>query len=87
MKFIVIMLGLCPIIVLGQSSTINTAVRPKQEAHAIEQQPEIDGEVINDPIWQQVAPFSDFIQSQPNFGLAISEKTEVRIAYDAETFY
>ena len=61
--------------------------RPTVQAVALSERPEIDGEVIQDPIWQAVTPFGGLIQTQPNFGEAASEKTEIRIAYTAETFY
>ncbi|MFH6601951.1 DUF5916 domain-containing protein [Maribacter algicola] len=61
--------------------------RPVASAVALETAPIIDGEVINDALWQAIEPFGNLIQVQPNFGKPASEKTEIRIAYTKETFY
>ena len=46
----------------------------------------IDG-VLNEPVWQQAEPVTNFIQSDPVQGAAPSQKTEVRVAYDDKAFY
>lgn len=61
--------------------------RPTASAVIIDVDPVIDGEVLEDPVWQNVTPFGDFTQLQPNFGFPASEKTEIRIAYTSETFF
>ncbi len=61
--------------------------RPVANAVALETAPAIDGEVLNDAIWQAIEPFGDLTQVQPNFGRPASEKTEIRIAYTKEPFY
>ncbi|MBT8322449.1 MAG: hydrolase, partial [Eudoraea sp.] len=61
--------------------------RPTVQAVPLAELPEIDGEVREDNVWQAIAPFGNLIQTQPNFGEAASEKTEIRIAYTADTFY
>ncbi len=61
--------------------------RPNALAVKIEENPILDGEVINDGVWQKITPTSGFIQSRPFYGQPASEKTEVRIAFDAQTFY
>ncbi len=71
----------------GQDNTATTNVRPDTEAISLELGPAIDGDVLNDPVWQAVIPFGDLVQSQPNYGQAASEKTDIRIAYTEETFY
>ena len=48
--------------------------------------PEIDGH-LDDPVWQLAMPITDFTQSQPNEGAAVTERTEVRVMYDAEYLY
>lgn len=57
------------------------------KAIKIESAPEIDGEVLNDPLWQAMPHYSDLIQTQPNFGYPSSERTDIRIAYTDDTFY
>ncbi|WP_373518051.1 hypothetical protein [Pricia sp.] len=56
-------------------------------ATALEKTPVIDGDVLNDEIWQGVAAFDNLTQAQPNFGRPASEKTEIRVGYTAETFF
>ncbi len=61
--------------------------RPVATAIAIEERPAMDGDVLNDPVWQAIEPFGEFSQAQPNFGESASERTEVRIAYTEDIFY
>ncbi len=48
--------------------------------------PHIDGK-LNDQIWQNIPPVTDFTQVWPNDGEPATEKTEVRIAYDRDNLY
>ena len=72
---------------IAQSSTValQTMPRPSAQAMAIEEGPEVDGLVINDPLWLAIPAITDFWQSQPHAGQPDSEKTEVRIAYTPTT--
>lgn len=65
----------------------NVNERPSAGAHFIENDPLIDGEVLNDELWQNIPPFGDLVQTRPNAGQAASEKTEIRIVYTAEVLY
>ncbi len=76
-----------PILLFSQNTTTIDNQKPVVKASAIQEGPVIDGEVLNDHIWQQIAPFGDLSQNQPNFGQPATEKTEIRIAYTQETFY
>lgn len=87
MKFILAVVGLIPIILFAQTKTIDTSIRPKHSSTKIEEAPIVDGEVLNDPLWKAIEPITDMVQIRPNLGNLASEKTEIRIAYDAETFY
>jgi hypothetical protein len=71
----------------GNGSSNYAVERPSTPAVTIEQAPTIDGNVLTDPVWQAVEPITELWQSQPNAGQPASERTEVRIAYDQETFY
>ena len=67
----------------------NNPVDPK--AYALEAQktptaPKIDG-FLEPEIWATVPAAGNFIQRQPNEGLPATEKTEVKIIYDAENIY
>ena len=65
----------------------NTKERPSAPVIKLETGPILDGEVIKDPIWQSIIPLGVLTQTQPNSGQSASEKTEIRITYDATTFY
>ncbi len=49
--------------------------------------PNIDGEVLNDPIWSSILPISEFWQTRPYDGQSISERTEVRISFTKDAIY
>jgi hypothetical protein len=49
--------------------------------------PVIDGDVFADPAWAQATPITTFWQEQPNEGQPVSERTEVRIMFTADTLY
>jgi len=73
---------------LSQNPTLSASGdRPTANAVAIESAPNVDGEVLNDAIWQAIEPFDGMTQAQPNFGRPATEKTDIRIAYTKETFY
>ena len=63
------------------------AERPSATASVIESVPTIDGNVIDDPIWQSISPITELWQTQPNAGQPASERTEIRIAFDQKTFF
>ncbi|NNM17440.1 MAG: carbohydrate binding family 9 domain-containing protein, partial [Croceitalea sp.] len=67
--------------------TDSTFLRPNYQAIALTQDPEIDGDIINDPIWQSIPAITNLLQIRPNYGELVSEKTEVRIAFSNSTFY
>jgi hypothetical protein len=52
-----------------------------------------DGETIaldgrlDEPVWSRAVPGGDFTQVDPDNGRPATEKTEVRIAFDADTVY
>ena len=46
----------------------------------------IDG-LLDDAIWQQVAPISDLLQTAPLEGQPATERTEVRFVYDDDAIY
>ena len=48
--------------------------------------PEIDGD-LGDPVWRQAKPITQLTQSQPDEGAASTERTEIRVLYDAEYLY
>jgi hypothetical protein len=70
-------------------SMLNSGLLAASEAVELvraEQAPKIDG-VLDDAVWQAARPWSDFKTSKPDYGKAVSEKTEVYVAYDREHIY
>ena len=49
--------------------------------------PIIDGEVLNEPLWEQVYTIRDLKQIKPDYGAPASEKTAIKIAYTSKTLY
>ena len=49
--------------------------------------PIIDGEVLNETLWEQVYTIRDLKQIKPDYGAPASEKTAIKIAYTAKTLY
>lgn len=76
-----------PLLSASQNNTTNLKERPTATAVSIQSEPLLDGEVLNDEIWQQIKPFGSLNQIQPNYGQPASEKTDIRIAYTTTTFY
>jgi hypothetical protein len=64
-----------------------TSVRRELSAVRVDQAPEIDGRVLDDPVWQPIAASEDFRQNTPDEGAAASERTLVRVIYTADTLY
>ena len=78
------------IAILASSSSLfsqTDSERPVASATAITEVPTLDGEVQNDPAWQNVLPITNLVQQQPNQGAPVSERTEIRIAYDKDNLY
>ncbi|MBI3550051.1 MAG: carbohydrate binding family 9 domain-containing protein [Elusimicrobia bacterium] len=55
-------------------------------AHFIKEPIVIDG-ALSEPAWGTAEPATDFIQTEPDLGRAPSERTEIRVLYDAENLY
>ena len=62
-------------------------VRPEVKINYIENDPIIDGNVINDKVWNTIFPITSMTQVTPNFGEPSSEKTEIRLAYTDRNLY
>ena len=69
------------------AQTPDVSHRPSTYSVSIEQEPEIDGEVLHDPIWQNIEPITEMTQTKPDQGKPASENTEIRIAYTSSVFY
>ena len=49
--------------------------------------PKLDGEVREDPAWQAVVPTAGFIQTRPDEGQPVSQRTELRVLYSDDAIY
>ena len=72
---------LFPLSVLAQQSE-PAANRPVATAVQAAETPVLDG-ILDERVWQDAAPLTDFVQSDPFEGQPSSQRTEVRILYDA----
>ena len=52
----------------------------------VEKGPKIDG-TLDDPLWKLAKPLADFRQKEPEEGTPATERTEVRVLYDAHHIY
>lgn len=81
------------------SNLVNAAARPSAgagsppqdgpriaQAARVDRRPALDG-TLDDPLWQQAEPISDFRQREPFEGANPTEKTEVRILYTRTAVY
>ncbi len=71
----------------GQAQAPIDTDRPSAQITSLEQAPEIDGEIINDPVWQQISPITQMIQVKPDNGQPASEPTEIHLAYTPTVLY
>src|SRR5687768_15302376 len=60
---------------------------PTATAVAVAEGPSLDGNVLDDAVWQQAPVIGGFWQEQPDEGAPASENTEVRIVFTRETLY
>jgi Domain of unknown function (DUF5916) len=68
------------------SAAQSSKERPFVEAVKVETGPRVDG-VLDDAAWQTATPVDTFTQQEPRLGQPATERTEVRIVYDARTIY
>jgi hypothetical protein len=67
-------------------TVISEEDRLEVTASAATPSPKIDG-VLDDAVWGQTTPVTGFIQSEPDEGQTATQRTEVRVAYDASFIY
>ncbi len=59
----------------------------RAQAIRVERGPSVDGDVLNDPIYEGAPVISGFRQNTPDEGQPSSEQTEARIVYTDDTLY
>lgn len=69
-----------------ESVDIDNRTRPTARAYRIDTPPRIDG-LVDEPIWLEMEPATNFIQQEPNNGMPSTEQTEVRVAFDEDNLY
>ncbi len=84
--FLLLVCSVVSIAVFGQG-VLDISPRPVTSATAIDSDPVLDGDVINDEFWSSIQPITDLVQVKPDNGQPVSERTEIRIAYTPRTFY
>src|SRR5690242_1591888 len=74
--------------VAGGQATTRSQSDPRPVAHAALRQGEvtIDGR-INEAAWAAATPITELSQSTPEEGKPASQRTEIRILYDASALY
>lgn len=70
-----------PITVIAQKNAPDTV-----SAFPLRDKIKLDGN-LDEPVWQQVTPISNFIQREPDFGKPGTEKTQVAIVYSSNALY
>ena len=70
-----------------ESRELTPAGFPLVRALGVGSSPAVDGDVLGDPAYAGAMLATGFVQSRPFEGRAASERTEVRIVYDADTIY
>jgi len=60
----------------------DAVVRPVR----VERPPKIDG-LLDEELWREIEPISDFRQQEPDNGELATERTEVRVCYDGRYLY
>ena len=73
---------LCPLYVNAASGPVEY----RAEAYRTYQSIEIDGD-FSEADWQHAKPIDQFVQTEPDEGVPITESTEVRILYDEKNIY
>ena len=61
--------------------------RPRAMAVRVEEPPILDGNVLEDPAWNNVSVATGFRQTMPDQGQPASERTEVRVVFTDDTIY
>ncbi|MEQ8313052.1 MAG: DUF5916 domain-containing protein [Gammaproteobacteria bacterium] len=82
----IVFIGILPALVSAQELS-SRSVRPTTVAVALSEAPVIDGVVLSDDAWFNVAPTSGFTQVRPNEGQPSTQNTEVYVGYTEDTLY
>jgi hypothetical protein len=71
---------------LGASAPLHAQQSPDAQASRITAPPVVDGR-LHDDVWSDLRALEGFTQREPSEGRPVSQRTEVRVAYDSEALY
>jgi len=71
---------------LPQTPSSQTNLLQIVDATRVEVAPKLDG-TLDDPVWQQTKPITNFLQREPYEGEPPTERTEVRVLYTKHAVY
>lgn len=87
MRLLILIALICLFSVAASAELEPRQTGPVGEAVELSVMPNLDGDVKNDPAWQDVVPFTDFTQWAPANGKPASRKTEVFLGYSDKFLY
>jgi hypothetical protein len=70
----------------AQTGAHATGAAPRMQAVERTAPIVVDGR-LDEAVWQSAAPAADFVQRDPSEGQPATQRTEVRVAYDADALY
>jgi hypothetical protein len=76
---------LCALLSLGGFSA-SAQFKQTLRAVRVDKGPKLDG-YLDDKVWEQAVPFTDFKMAEPKPNSQPSEKTELRVIYDRDNLY
>ncbi|MFK7847782.1 MAG: carbohydrate binding family 9 domain-containing protein, partial [Rhodothermales bacterium] len=87
----ILTLFLIPDIALAQpaapADVTNQGFAPLAQAKRVDEAPMLDGDVLNDPVWQDTPTIENFWQTIPVEGNPATERTVARVVFTDEVFY
>tara|TARA_B100000963_G_scaffold361955_1_gene401273 strand:- start:72819 stop:75023 length:2205 start_codon:yes stop_codon:yes gene_type:complete len=69
------------------SQSIQLSNRPSINIQSVDKEPLIDGDIINDMLWNTINPITNLYQMSPNYQELSTEKTEIRVAYNEKKLF
>ena len=74
-------------LLLCAASAAEPADRPHGHAAYLSEAPTLDGNVVDDPAWADIEPFTGFSQLRPDNGAPASQRTEVYFGFTEDTLH
>lgn len=80
------LLAACPRALSGQELVITAGGKTIRARKITGAHVRIDGK-LDEPVWKELTPITDFTQTNPDLGSPVSEKTEAFVFYDDDKIY